>query len=296
MKKLEPYARALSPAKINLVLKITGIRKDGYHNLATLFQMVDLCDTLLFYPAPKGEIRVTCPKVPVPENRNIVYLAARSIWRRGLSGVHIHIEKRIPHGAGLGGGSSNAATTLLTLNKIWKLGLSNSALRAKGLRLGADVPFFLFAPRAWATGRGEKLTRLPAGKTFYVLLVKPRINISTKKMYAEFDRRLTKSLQLVRIPSTVRKVVSYEHTVRMLDNDLEPAVIGTRPVIGRIRSMLESLGSNGVMVSGSGSALFALFPDSESAVSAYQKISKKSWWCAVSKTVSSVGHLGKTHF
>lgn len=290
--------KALSPAKINLFLKITGLRRDGYHNLATLYQMVDLCDTVTFRP-DKESIRVTCTDKSIPMGKNLAYLAAKSLWRPGLPGVSIRIEKRIPSGAGLGGGSSNAATTLAVLNRLWGLSLSNSALRKIGKKLGADVPFFLCAPTAWATGIGDRLTELPGANRFYVLLVKPRTKINTASLYRLFDRQLTKKSQMLtnkprlgRIPARYMRTMILEDIVQQLRNDLGPVVEKHYPVTGRIKRRIEQLGSRGTMVSGSGSAVFGLFKDKRGADKAYREISKSTWWCAVAKTVVSMGHLG----
>ncbi len=291
--------KALSPAKINLFLKVTGIRPDGYHNLATLYQMVDLCDTMTFRPMKGDSIRVICTDRSIPMRKNLAYLAARSLWRPGCPGVSIRIEKRIPSGAGLGGGSSNAATTLAVLNRLWGLSLSDSALRAKAKKLGADVPFFLYAPTAWATGTGDRLTRIPGAGRFYVLLVKPRLKISTPTIYRQFDRQLTdkpqlltNKHQLVRMPPRLKRAVLLEDIVRLLENDLEPVVEQHYPVITMIKRRIRDMESEGVMVSGSGSAVFGLFRDKRGAQAAYREISKGSWWCAVTRTVVSMGHLG----
>jgi len=283
----------LSPAKINLYLKVTGKRRDGYHNLATLFQMVDLCDRLVFTPRLDGEIVVSCSDKKIPQEKNIVYHAAKSLWKKGCPGAEIRIDKKSPSGAGLGGGSSNAATALRVLNRMWRRGLSESALRAMGNRLGADVPFFLFAPRAWATGTGDRLTRLPKAEPFWVVLVKPRISISTPDVYGMYDRDLTNKPRLVNIPKRLKRVVLIEDTVRMLENDLEPLVEAGYPVISRIKSRLKLLKSEGVMVSGSGSSVFGIYRDKRGAQLAKREISKGKWWCAVARTVDSLGQLGQ---
>lgn len=280
-----------SPAKINLILKVTGRRSDGYHNIATLFQMIDLCDRITFYPASDGKIKVTCSDSSIPQKRNLAYLAAMELWKPGMPGVRIHIEKKIPVGAGLGGGSSNAAAVLSVLNRLWKLGLSDKALRAKGEKLGADVPFFLFAPRAWATGIGDRLTRLPAQNRFWVVVVKPRVKISTDKIYKLFDKRLKNRPKLVKISPQLKGSATLEATVQLMSNDLEKVVSGEYPVIGKIKRMLENLGSKGVMLAGSGSAVFAIFGNSKEANSAFHKISVGPWYCAVAVTVNSMRHL-----
>ncbi|MBI3581194.1 MAG: 4-(cytidine 5'-diphospho)-2-C-methyl-D-erythritol kinase, partial [Nitrospinae bacterium] len=194
-----------SPAKINLLLKITGIRGDGYHNIASIFQMLDLCDLVTFRPNKLGKVRVTCSDRSIPARKNLAYRAATALWEPGLAGVDVILRKKIPVGAGLGGGSSNAATVLWGLNRIWGLGLSRPALRRIGARLGADVPFFLFAPRAWVTGTGDRLRELPAAEKFTVLLVKPRAGSETRKAYEIFDGLLTEPLKSYKMPPQIGK-------------------------------------------------------------------------------------------
>jgi len=282
----------LSPAKINLILKITGRRKDGYHNIASLFQMVELADTITFGPDPSGRVRVTCSDTSIPQKKNLAYRAAMKLWKPGLPGVRIHIEKRIPSGAGLGGGSSNAATALAALNWMWELGLDNARLRAIGAGLGADVPFFLFAPRAWATGIGDRLTPLPPAEKFYILLVKPRVKIPTVKAYRDFDAQLTKPLSLYKISAGFKKEGALlEDTARFMENDLEKTVLGAYPVTAKIKRELRGFGAKGVMLTGSGSAMFALFDSRKDVTAAYRKISLGPWWCEVTLPRNSMMHI-----
>ena len=285
------FIKALSPAKINLVLKIRSRRKDGYHNLATLYQMVDLCDLMTFQAEPNGRIRVICSDKSIPQYKNLAYLAAKSLWRPGMPGVTITIEKKIPSGAGLGGGSSNAATALSALNRLWKRSLSNAALRNIGAKLGADVPFFLYAPTAWATGIGERLSRVPSSGRHYLLLVKPRLKVSTAHIYKLFDRQLTNPRRLDKIPPRPKRVYLLNEMVYMLVNDLGPVVERQHPVIGIIKRRIAAMGSMGVMVSGSGSAVFGLFENKRGLQSAYRNISRGPWWCATARTVHSMEQL-----
>ncbi|MBI3795026.1 MAG: 4-(cytidine 5'-diphospho)-2-C-methyl-D-erythritol kinase [Nitrospinae bacterium] len=283
-----------SPAKINLLLKITGIRKDGYHNIASVFQMIDLCDTITFKPAKKGKVSVTCSDKSIPVKKNLAWLAAMKLYKDGLPGVAIHVEKNIPSGAGLGGGSSNAATVLCALNQIWRLGLGDAKLMEIGLELGADVPFFLFAPRAWVCGIGEKLTKLPPAEKFAALLVKPRIKVSTQKAYKDFDFSLTKPLKPYRIPRQIRgSGFTLSETVRLLQNDLEGTVLNMHPAIARLRRELQSLNGRGVMLTGSGSAMFVLFNGRKQANSALRAFSRKNkeTWSKVVLPKNSMAHL-----
>lgn len=280
-----------SPAKINLVLKVTGKRKDGYHTLATLFQMLELADTLTFSPDPSGRVRVLCSDRSIPEKKNLVYRAAQLLWRPGLPGVRIEVKKEIPSGAGLGGGSSNAATALMALNHIWRRGLSLKRLRGLAAGLGADVPFFLTAPRAWATGIGDRLTPLPPAADFHILLVKPRVKIPTPLVYRLYDERLTKKPTLLKMNAIFKKRgILLEDTVRFLENDLEDAVLETWPVVNRIKRELIVSGGKGVMVSGSGSTVFALFSSRREALAAQRALSRRPWWCGVTSPKGDMQH------
>lgn len=282
-----------SPAKVNMLLKITGVRPDGRHNLATIFQMIDLCDMVTFRPERSGKILVTCSDKTIPVKKNLAYLAAKALWRPGLPGVEIHVEKRIPSGAGLGGGSSNAACVLSALNKIWGLGLANSSLRRIGARLGADVPFFLFAPRAWATGVGDKLRKLPPMEKIALLLVKPPVDVSTAKAYREFDLNLTTPPKSFRMPPLIKKsgVTLYE-AAGLLQNDLEETVLKAHPDLLGVRNELLGVRSKGVMLTGSGSAFFALFKNKKEAVSARLGVARRRpWWSEVASPRISMAKI-----
>jgi len=180
--------RLLSPAKLNLFLHITGRRLDGYHNLQTLFQLLDYGDTLSFTVREDGEITLT-PDIPgVAFEDNLIIKAVRLL--RQLSntdlGVDIQLEKRLPMGGGIGGGSSNAATTLVALNHLWHCGFSSEQLQSFGLRLGADVPVFVNAQTAWAEGVGETLQPIEMSKNWF-LVAQPDCHVSTQKIFSHKD-------------------------------------------------------------------------------------------------------------
>jgi len=180
--------RLLSPAKLNLFLHITGRRLDGYHNLQTLFQLLDYGDTLSFTVREDGEITLT-PDIPgVAFEDNLIIKAVRLL--RQLSntdlGVDIQLEKRLPMGGGIGGGSSNAATTLVALNHLWHCGFSSEQLQSFGLRLGADVPVFVNAQTAWAEGVGETLQPIEMPKNWF-LVAQPDCHVSTQKIFSHKD-------------------------------------------------------------------------------------------------------------
>ncbi len=286
---MRPF-KLLSPAKINLILRITGKRKDGYHSLATLFQKITLYDRLSFHPVKDGKIHVICDNRSISQKKNLAYKAAKALWKPGLPGITISLEKKIPTGAGLGGGSSNAATVLLGLNKAWNLQLSNAELMKLGKNLGADVPFFLGGPRAWATGIGEKLTPLPNAEPFHIVLVKPRINIPTPSVYIAYHCKLTNKLRPVRIPREARGLILFEDTVRYLRNDLESTALGMHPVLARIKGLLRGkFDSDGVMLSGTGSTIFALFKSYKKAHSVRLEMLKRKWWCELAKPIITGG-------
>jgi len=178
----------LSLAKLNLFLHITGRRPDGYHNLQTLFQLLDYGDTLRFTTRDDGQITLS-PDIPgVAFEDNLIIKAVRSLQTHTgtTKGVDIELEKRLPMGGGIGGGSSNAATTLVALNYLWQCGLNSTALQQLGLQLGADVPVFVNAQTAWAEGVGEALQPIEMPKNWF-LVVQPDCHVSTQQIFSHKD-------------------------------------------------------------------------------------------------------------
>jgi 4-diphosphocytidyl-2-C-methyl-D-erythritol kinase len=178
----------LSPAKLNLFLHITGRRADGYHNLQTLFQLLNYGDTLKFTARSDGQITLT-PAIPgVAFEDNLIIKAVRILQQNSntTQGVDIELEKRLPMGGGIGGGSSNAATTLVALNHLWECGLSNTRMQELGLRLGADVPVFVNAQTAWAEGVGEALQAIEMPRNWF-LVVQPDCHVSTQQIFSHKD-------------------------------------------------------------------------------------------------------------
>jgi len=180
-----------APAKLNLMLRVLGRRPDGYHRLQTAFQFIDRQDRLFFGPRDDGRIRRTSSLAGVPEESDLVVRAAHLLRDRagGGPGVDIRVEKQLPMGGGLGGGSSDAATTLVALNQIWKLGLTEPELMELGLTLGADVPIFVYGRAAWGEGIGEVLTPLELPEPWYLVLV-PRCKVATAGVFS--DEELTR--------------------------------------------------------------------------------------------------------
>ena len=185
MNELAWQRRWPAPAKLNLFLHVVGRRADGYHLLQTAFRLIDLCDSLEFAPRADGEIRLATPLPGVPDGEDLTTRAARLLREAaGLdAGVDIKCEKRIPVGGGLGGGSSDAATTLIALNDLWGAGLKRSELAPLALRLGADVPFFLRGRNAFGEGIGERLTPLDLDPAWYVVIT-PQVAVSTREIFA----------------------------------------------------------------------------------------------------------------
>ncbi len=187
-----------APAKLNLFLHITGRREDGYHELQTLFQFVDFGDELCFRVDDSGVVRRRGAIAGVAEDADLTVRAARLLQAETscAQGVEIHIDKRLPMGGGLGGGSSDAATTLVALNRLWGLGLSEDRLAALGLRLGADVPVFVRGRAAWAEGVGERLQAVDLPEPWFVIL-QPDAHVATAELFA--DPQLTRDLQPIKI-------------------------------------------------------------------------------------------------
>lgn len=187
-----------SPAKLNLMLRITGRRSDGYHLLQTVFQLLDLCDWISFHPEADGRVSLRNPIPGVPEQDDLTVRAANLLksHTRCEAGVCIEIEKNLPMGGGLGGGSSDAATTLVVLNHLWGLGLSKPELMALGLQLGADVPVFVFGHSAWGEGVGEELQPIMLPEQ-WVVIIKPDCHVNTKEIFcADELTRDSKSIKM----------------------------------------------------------------------------------------------------
>ena len=267
-----------SPAKVNLRLEILKRREDGYHELRTVFQKISLHDTLYFSLEKERGVSITAdhPKLPVGK-KNLVYRAVQSMLKvsgyRG--GVHVEIEKRIPLGAGLGGGSSNAATTLKALNQLFEMDLPEKELMGMGLEVGADVPFFFLKSAAIGSGIGERLKKVKLPDLWYVLIY-PNFEVSTRWAYQHFV--LTNQQFHINLH---RFLKTPDGISRILLNHLEAVVSKKYPQIGIMKKTLLSAGALGAMMTGSGPTVFGLFPEAKSAAGAYEKIGKmvgrKGW-------------------
>jgi len=273
----------LAPAKINLCLHVLGKRADGYHELRMLMQRVSLYDRIHISLEPGLGVDVYCEALTLPDGvPNIAGRAAHRMLERCPSDfrVRVEIEKSIPAAAGLGGGSSNAATVLLALNEMLGLNLSRDELRKEALPLGADVPFFVFERAAWAEGVGEKLSAAGQMPDFYYLLVNPGIEVSTAWVFQNLG--LTTSNRPVNLPAFDTGAASI---LRGLHNDLEPVTFAKYPVVAEVKSVLNESGAIGALMSGSGATVFGVFEDQGAAEAARAALSGRGWWTAVARPV-----------
>jgi 4-diphosphocytidyl-2-C-methyl-D-erythritol kinase len=269
----------IAPAKINLYLEIIGDRPDGYHELAMILQSIALADRLTLRANGIEQIRVRCsdPQVPTDQS-NLAYKAADLMAKQfprlfaQYGGVDIAIEKRIPIGAGLAGGSADAAAVLVGIDLLWNLGLTQIELQELAALLGSDIPFCVAGGTAIATGRGEKLSPLPSLDALYVVLAKYRsVAVSTPWAYKTYRQQLghtyladsdaqSRRRQQVRSGALVSAINQRngKRIGELLQNDLEKAVLPAYPQVAQLRQTLTSLEPLGVMMSGSGSTVFAL--------------------------------------
>ncbi len=246
-----------SPAKVNLFLRVLRKRDDGYHDILSLMQRISLCDKMSF-DLKGNKIVVKCPGSSLPENRdNIVYRAAEVILSdiSPNSGVEITIYKRIPIAAGLGGGSSNAATALVTLNEMTGTKYSTEELMRMGTELGADVPFFIFGKTALASGIGDCLKPVEGIPDLWFILVNPGFEVSTRDIYGNLKLGLTKEPIKYRMP----RFMTLSHIAKGLYNDLEKVSLRSYPVLSDIKELLVANGALGSLMSGSGPTIFGIF-------------------------------------
>ena len=273
MKTIELF----SHAKINLRLDVLRKRADGYHDIRTVFQKVSLGDELRIAISKRG-IAVTCDHPQVPTNEdNLAYQAAQSMLNQYhiKDGVSIDIKKNIPVAAGLGGGSSNAASTLMGVNQLFGLGATKQELMKTGSTLGADVPFFIFGNAALATGIGDRLETIEVNPKLWLLLITPDIPISTSWAYRNFRMGLTNKPINITIPCCINYL---SEIMSILSNDLEKVVIPRYPIIQKIKDELINKGAKGSLMSGSGSTVFGIFPSEDEAKEAYTQSKTNSNW------------------
>ena len=273
-----------APAKINYLLDVIGKRPDGYHDLRMIMQRVNLCDRITLGITESPGIIVTCNSKGAPDGPdNIAWKAAKALLDVSgtVKGVKIEIAKNIPAAAGLGGGSSDAATVLMGLNELLAIGLSEQKLMEIGCKLGADIPFFIFKETALAEGIGDKLTRLSEMPKCWILLVNPGVHVSTAWVYRSLQ--LTSKRELNKLPKFYGSV---EQVVSILSNDLEAVTIPAFPVIADIKKRLMNLGAAGSMMSGSGPTVFGIFKSFDAAEYARLQIANDTdWFAATAETL-----------
>lgn len=262
-----------APAKLNLFLRIVGYRSDGYHLLQTVFQLIDRCDTLDISVRYDGHICRTNDIPTIPKNTDIVVQAGRllqTVTKQQL-GANITIKKKLPIGGGLGGGSSDAATTLIILNYLWQTKLNHVQLMQLGLKLGADVSFFLLGTNAFAKGIGEILLPIKT-PNFWFVIIEPGVFVSTKKIF--LSARLTKNTKPIKMSKFSEKEILYNSS--FWKNDLETVVIEQFPMIYQALQWLKNFGN--AKISGSGSCIFCAFENEHNADKVLQQIT--SPWIA----------------
>jgi len=267
-----------APAKINLCLHVLGRRENGYHEVAMAMQRVDLCDDIHIQLGGAPGIRVVCMGVELlPGEENITARAARLFLEKTTIdiGIDINIKKNIPVAAGLGGGSSDAATVLVGLNEMLGRKLDGEQLSVLGGDLGADVPFFIFQQPAWATGIGTMLESLPILPEVAYLLVNPGIAVSTAAVYRSLQ--LTKGGELANLPRF--SVVTRDDLCVALHNDLESVTLKQFPLIAEIKQKLLDQGALGALMSGSGATVFGVYTDFNTARRTAEMLTAETgWW------------------
>jgi 4-diphosphocytidyl-2-C-methyl-D-erythritol kinase len=260
-------------AKVNLGLEVLGKRPDGYHDILTLFQCINMSDVLEFVPAPGRDIRLSGNDPSVPwDERNLIHRAAELLRRetgKG-SGVLIEVAKSIPAGRGLGGGSGNAAMTLFGLNILWDLNLSPSDLAGLGKRLGADVPYFLEGGLCLGEERGDQVTPLPDLPPVFYLLAFPPFPVGTAGIYAAWRPSLTSAAK----PSKIKRFLENKD-FGLLENQLEETIFRSYPQLEEFKRFFQGQGAEASLVSGTGSTVFGLFAEKEKALRGWRELRKR---------------------
>lgn len=283
---------ARAHAKVNLDLRVLGTRADGYHELRTVFQTIELHDTIVC-AARSGPFSLKCrmPGVPLDET-NLVWRAAEALWKAlGRAGAprdtSVTIDKTIPIEAGLGGGSADAAAALQALGRLWG-GAPLSLLRDVASGIGADVPFFLSGGTALGLGRGEEIYPLVDLPVHWVVIVRPPYGVSTAEAYAWYDEdraagiREPRELQILPVPWPTRAA--------QMINDLEPPVVRRHPEIGALKTALREAGAVAAAMSGSGSAVFGLFRGRAAAARVMRPLSRGGSTAILTRTLTRGGH------
>jgi 4-diphosphocytidyl-2-C-methyl-D-erythritol kinase len=267
--------RIRAPAKVNLSLRVVGRRRDGYHLIDTIMVPVSLYDEIAIARAkPGAKISVVCddPKIPSGE-KNLAYKAAALLLGRNTAKhpVAIRIKKRIPAGAGLGGGSSDAAAVLVGLNRLLRLKKNRRQLLRLAAKIGADVPFFVLGRPARARGIGERLKPIKTGRRLWLVIVYPGFPVSTSWAYHSLSFKLTKNIEKTSLNRHVRPL---RGSAIELVNDLEKPVLRRYPKVARLKRKLAEAGAAGTLMSGSGSSVFGIFSSGDKARKAFLRLQR----------------------
>lgn len=293
----------LAPAKINLTLEVFGKRVDGYHDLRSLVVPISLFDTLTLTLLVKPVIEVSCAVVGLPgENQVMLPAPAENLAARAAGllrdmtgysgGVHIEIRKEIPVGGGMGGGSADAAGTLVGLNRLWQLGLTVEKLMELGARLGSDVPAMVYGKPVCMEGRGEKVRPIPCqwpvGTQWWIVVVNPGLNVPTRDVYRRFRTGLTSPQETFINANFALERGDETLASANLQNSLEAVVFKKYPLLLTVAERLKSAGALGVLLSGSGASVFALAADHDKALAIESQVRRESgsWlWTRVAKVL-----------
>ncbi|MFQ3580620.1 MAG: 4-(cytidine 5'-diphospho)-2-C-methyl-D-erythritol kinase [Chloracidobacterium sp.] len=263
-------------AKVNLSLEVIGRRSDGYHELRTVFQTIELHDLLEIEVTADPSIALTCDDPTLTcDDQNLVVRAARLLQSTAgvTHGARIHLQKRIPMQAGLGGGSSNAAVTLLALEQLWGAALSVATRQRLAAQLGADVPFFLVGGTALGLGRGDRITPLPDANLPTIVVVNPKVAIPTGPVFRGLQAELTDELTIHTLTACSPDNINW----LAAGNDLEAVVFRAFPLVREVRDRLRALGAHLARMSGSGSTVFGLFEDAAAGEAARQICLEAGW-------------------
>lgn len=276
-------------AKINLDLRVLGTRQDGFHDLKTIFQSLALFDNVTV-TIRRGPLALTCDEPDIPADRRNLAWKAAALLHHVATGktsaprdVLIELRKRVPAQAGLGGGSANAAMTLLALNALWKLDLDLASLSRIAARLGADVPYFLVGGTAMGLGRGDDIYPLTDMPPVHVVVLRPGFGVATADAYRWFDEEVRRPLKE---PIARRIPPGWPAWSATLRNDLEIAVVKHHPAISRIRQSLIDAGAAFAAMSGSGSAVFGLFERGEAARRTAKDLARPGWLSLHTRTLA----------
>ena len=281
---------------MNLALSVEGKRPDGYHEIQTIFQSIDLHDEIEFRPSES--LSLHCQGLDdTPRENNLVWRAAVALAAATSTsqGAEILLRKRIPTGAGLGGGSSNAATALLALRRLWNLEISLQDLETLAGSLGSDAPFFLHGGTALGSGRGDEVHPLPDVQPSIVVIVYPGVRVSTAEAYRALSLRLTSSDKTNRIQRFYGQVERGLGYLGEIFNDFETSILPAYPEIREAKDFLARLGATATLLSGSGSSVFGFFPDEESALAVCRAAGRDTWQVFPAKTLSRAEYFQRLY-